>query len=42
VARRGRDDHPAEIRALEALYVEAMDELLAKDLSFFQTTTPGR
>ena len=31
----------AEIRALEALYVEAMDELLAKDLAFFQDNYAG-
>ena len=31
----------AEIRALEALYVEAMDELLAKDLAFFHDNYAG-
>ncbi len=31
----------AEIRALEALYVEAMDELLAKDLAFFHNNYAG-
>jgi len=31
----------AEIRAMEALYVEAMDELLAKDLAFFQDNYAG-
>jgi ATP-binding cassette subfamily B protein len=31
----------AEIRSMEALYVEAMDELLAKDLSFFQDNYAG-
>jgi ATP-binding cassette subfamily B protein len=31
----------AEIRALEALYVEAMDELLAKDTAFFQDNFAG-
>jgi ATP-binding cassette subfamily B protein len=31
----------AEIRALEALYVEAMDELLAKDAAFFQDNYAG-
>ena len=31
----------AEIRGLEALYVEAMDELLAKDLAFFQNNYAG-
>ena len=31
----------AEIRGMEALYVEAMDELLAKDLSFFQDNYAG-
>jgi ATP-binding cassette subfamily B protein len=31
----------AEIRALEALYIEAMDELLAKDLSFFHDNYAG-
>lgn len=31
----------AEIRGIEALYVEAMDELLAKDLSFFQDNFAG-
>jgi ATP-binding cassette subfamily B protein len=30
-----------EIRAMEALYVEAMDELLAKDLSFFHNNFAG-
>jgi ATP-binding cassette subfamily B protein len=30
-----------EIRGLEALYVEAMDELLAKDLAFFQNNYAG-
>ena len=30
-----------EIRGLKALYVEAMDELLAKDLSFFQNNYAG-
>jgi ATP-binding cassette subfamily B protein len=31
----------AEIRGIQALYVEALDELLAKDLSFFQNTYAG-
>src|SRR5262245_16244822 len=31
----------AEIRSMEALYVEAMDELLAKDLAFFQNNYAG-
>ena len=31
----------AEIRSMEALYIEAMDELLAKDLSFFQNNYAG-
>jgi len=31
----------AEIRSMEALYVEAMDELLVKDLSFFQNNYAG-
>ena len=31
----------AEIRGIEALYVEAMDELLAKDLGFFQNNYAG-
>jgi ATP-binding cassette subfamily B protein len=31
----------AEIRGLEELYVEAMDELLAKDLSFFHNNFAG-
>src|SRR5499426_744093 len=31
----------AEIRGLEELYVEAMDELLAKDLSFFHDNYAG-
>jgi len=31
----------AEIRSMEALYVEAMDDLLAKDLSFFQSNYAG-
>src|SRR5262245_55744366 len=30
-----------EIRGMEALYVEAMDELLAKDLSFFHHNFAG-
>ncbi len=30
-----------EIKGLEALYVEAMDELLAKDLAFFQSNYSG-
>ena len=30
-----------EIRALEALYIEAMDELLAKDLAFFHNNYAG-
>jgi ATP-binding cassette subfamily B protein len=30
-----------EIRGMEALYIEAMDELLAKDLSFFQNNYAG-
>jgi ATP-binding cassette subfamily B protein len=30
-----------EIRGMEALYIEAMDELLAKDLSFFQDNFAG-
>jgi ATP-binding cassette subfamily B protein len=31
----------AEIRGMEALYIEAMQELLAKDLSFFQDNYAG-
>jgi ATP-binding cassette subfamily B protein len=31
----------AEVRGLEALYIEAMDELLAKDLSFFHDNYAG-
>ncbi|PYS31912.1 MAG: hypothetical protein DMG14_35925, partial [Acidobacteria bacterium] len=31
----------AEIRGLEELYIEAMDELLAKDLSFFHDNFAG-
>src|SRR5262249_36283713 len=31
----------AEIRGLEELYIEAMDELLAKDLSFFHDNYAG-
>src|SRR5262245_8679585 len=31
----------AEIRGMEALYIEAMDELLAKDLSFFHHNFAG-
>src|SRR5688500_17755788 len=31
----------AEIRGMESLYVEAMDELLAKDLSFFHNNFAG-
>ncbi|HKE05903.1 MAG TPA: hypothetical protein VKE91_17770 [Blastocatellia bacterium] len=31
----------AEIRGLEELYIDAMDELLAKDLSFFQDNYAG-
>jgi len=31
----------AEIRSIEALYIEAMDELLAKDLAFFQNNYAG-
>jgi ATP-binding cassette, subfamily B, bacterial len=31
----------AEIRALESLYIEAMDDLLAKDLSFFHDNYAG-
>ena len=31
----------AEIRGMEALYIEGMDELLAKDLSFFQNNFAG-
>src|SRR6187401_52730 len=31
----------AEIRGLEALYVEAMDDLLAKDAAFFQDNYAG-
>jgi ATP-binding cassette subfamily B protein len=31
----------AEVRALEALYIEAMDELLAKDLAFFHDNFAG-
>jgi ATP-binding cassette, subfamily B, bacterial len=31
----------AEIRGMEALYIEAMDELLAKDLAFFQDNYAG-
>jgi len=30
-----------EIRGMEALYIEAMDELLAKDLAFFQNSYAG-
>ena len=30
-----------EIRALKALYLEAMDELLAKDLAFFHSNYAG-
>ena len=30
-----------EIHGLEALYIEAMDELLAKDLAFFQNNYAG-
>ena len=30
-----------EIRGMEALYIEAMDELLAKDLAFFQNNYAG-
>jgi ATP-binding cassette subfamily B protein len=30
-----------EIRGMEALYIEAMDELLAKDLAFFQNNFAG-
>jgi ATP-binding cassette, subfamily B, bacterial len=30
-----------EVRGMEALYIEAMDELLAKDLSFFQNNFAG-
>jgi ATP-binding cassette subfamily B protein len=30
-----------EVKALEALYIEAMDELLAKDLAFFQNNYAG-
>jgi ATP-binding cassette subfamily B protein len=30
-----------EVRALQALYVEAMDELLAKDMAFFQNNYAG-
>jgi ATP-binding cassette subfamily B protein len=30
-----------EIRSIEALYIEAMDDLLAKDLSFFQNNYAG-
>ncbi len=30
-----------EIRGLEALYIESMDELLAKDLAFFQSNYSG-
>src|SRR5215510_4708774 len=31
----------AEVRGMEGLYVEAMDELLAKDLSFFHNNFAG-
>ena len=31
----------AEVRGLEALYIEAMDELLAKDLAFFHDNFAG-
>jgi ATP-binding cassette, subfamily B, bacterial len=31
----------AEIRGIESLYIEAMDELLAKDLAFFQNNYAG-
>src|SRR5262249_61734819 len=31
----------AEIRGIESLYLEAMDELLAKDLAFFQDNYAG-
>jgi ATP-binding cassette, subfamily B, bacterial len=31
----------AEIRGIEALYIEAMDDLLAKDISFFQDNYSG-
>ncbi|MBO0722835.1 MAG: ABC transporter ATP-binding protein, partial [Blastocatellia bacterium] len=31
----------AEVRGMEELYIEAMDELLAKDLSFFQDNYAG-
>ena len=31
----------AEVRGIQALYVEAMDELLAKDLAFFQDNYAG-
>ena len=31
----------AEIRGIESLYIEAMDELLAKDLAFFQNNFAG-
>ena len=31
-----------EIRGMQALYVEAMDELLAKDLAFFHDNSPAR
>jgi ATP-binding cassette, subfamily B, bacterial len=31
----------AEVRGMEALYIEAMDELLAKDLAFFQDNYAG-
>ena len=31
----------AEIRGIEALYIEAMDDLLAKDLAFFQENFAG-
>ncbi len=31
----------AEVRGIEALYIEAMDELLAKDLAFFQNNYAG-
>ena len=30
-----------EVRAMEALYIEAMDELLARDLTFFQNNYAG-
>ncbi len=36
-----RSSHGSEIRGIESLYVEAMDELLAKDLAFFHNNFAG-